>query len=452
MGYFGIPGGVLPLDYGGWTVNVLPGLRPAIGETARDYVVPKVCRSHKWAQAVLLLDKVRSGELGEEEWRTIVGYKGPPELPIPREFHPKMLMWGGVMHTSSNPLCTANDSSNDQVAAMMRMEFIPYVHTSMTPTARYADLILPALDGMWEEKRFVATNGYGGLGTLNFCPGIVEPPGEVRPIMWVYTKIAEGLGLAKQFNSYYTSDDDWARSWDAFSSDAYDLAVKEGLPPEAAAPSWEEFKERQFLNLDEFHGAAYVGFTEQIQEGKPFTTRSGKFEPVCTILDDEGERGKVHFDHLGRLIDNLPNDWRALQPVPVYQPAVHGFEDPLVKEYPLMLLTPHSRYRIHSLFWDMPWLKGDVYRHAVWLSLADARARQVKDGDLVKVFNQKGELLLPAYVTSRIMPGVVVVRQGAWYSSDPNENGAPHTLLGDAESPLTAPHATALVQVEKAWT
>ncbi|MCL5961557.1 MAG: molybdopterin-dependent oxidoreductase [Chloroflexi bacterium] len=450
MGYFGVPGGVLPINFGAWDTNVFPGLRPPVGEVATDYVVPKICRSHKWAKAVLLLDKVRSGELSEEAWRSIVGYKGPPELPIPKEFNPKMLMWGGPHHTGSNPISTATDCSSDQVAAMMRMEFIPYVHTTMTSTARYADLILPALDWMWEQQLLVATHGYGGLGSLNFCPGVVDPPGEVRPMIWVYTKIAEKLGFAKQFNRYYTSDDNWNRDWDRYSKDVYELIARDCLPAGSVVPSWEKFKEKQFLNLEEFHDAPYVGFTDEIQEGKPFSTKSGKFEPCCDILDSEQERGQLHSDHLGRIIDNLPNDWRSMQPIPVYQPAVHGFEDPLVKEYPLMMLTPHSRYRVHTVFWNVEWLKGDVYRHGVWLSIADARSRQIKDGDLVRVFNNRGELFLPAYVTSRIMPGVVVVRQGAWYSPNPEESGAPHVLLGDEDSPVTAPHATTLVQAEKA--
>jgi anaerobic selenocysteine-containing dehydrogenase len=45
---------------------------------------------------------------------------------------------------------------------------------------------------------------------------------------------------------------------------------------------------------------------------------------------------------------------------------------------------------------------------------ADAKARGISDGDTVRVHNDIGELMLPAYVTARIMPGVVVVRHGAW--------------------------------------
>jgi anaerobic dimethyl sulfoxide reductase subunit A len=71
----------------------------------------------------------------------------------------------------------------------------------------------------------------------------------------------------------------------------------------------------------------------------------------------------------------------------------------------------------------------------------------------VRVFNDRGEARMRAYVTSRIMPGVTVVRQGAWY--EPDENGvdwgpSPSTLLGgDLESCPTSGKASTLVQIEK---
>ncbi len=87
------------------------------------------------------------------------------------------------------------------------------------------------------------------------------------------------------------------------------------------------------------------------------------------------------------------------------------------------------------------------------MSLADARTRGIKDRDWVRVFNDRGEVRIRAYVTSRIMPGVTVIRQGASY--EPDEHGvdcgpSPSTLLGgDTESCTTAPKATNLVQIER---
>ena len=55
---------------------------------------------------------------------------------------------------------------------------------------------------------------------------------------------------------------------------------------------------------------------------------------------------------------------------------------------------------------------GNLRAQAVWINTADAQARGIKDGDKVRVFNDRGEMIIPARVTERIMPGVVDIPQG----------------------------------------
>jgi anaerobic selenocysteine-containing dehydrogenase len=109
---------------------------------------------------VLLLEKVRNGEIGEGDYVRIKPH-------------------------ASDHLVTACESSNYQVEAMERMEFTVSMHSTMTPTVKYADIILPAQDWMWEEKN-ITRSSYGGFECINYCPGVVEPPGEVKPWLWVY--------------------------------------------------------------------------------------------------------------------------------------------------------------------------------------------------------------------------------------------------------------------------
>ena len=98
-------------------------------------------------------------------------------------------------------------------------------------------------------------------------------------------------------------------------------------------------------------------------------------------------------------------------------------------------------------------MRNHVYRHRVWLNTADARARGIKDNDMIEVYNDRGKVVMPAYVTSRMMPGVILIHHGGNYM--PDENGvdfgaSPSTLLGgDFESCLTPARATNLVQVKK---
>jgi anaerobic dimethyl sulfoxide reductase subunit A len=101
----------------------------------------------------------------------------------------------------------------------------------------------------------------------------------------------------------------------------------------------------------------------------------------------------------------------------------------------------------------MPWLL-ELEDHAVVMHPSDAEARGVKDGDQVLVFNDRGKVKLPARVTERIMPGVVDLGEGAWYT--PGEHGVDiggcaNTLTSEIPSPGGSfAYNTSLVQVEKA--
>jgi anaerobic selenocysteine-containing dehydrogenase len=171
-------------------------------------------------------------------------------------------------------------------------------------------------------------------------------------------------------------------------------------------------------------------------------------------MANEANRGMgEHYDPFGRIYENLPSDWGDLAPMATYQQPVRGMDDVRVKDYPLMLLSPHCRYRVHYVFWDHPWLRNHVYRHRVWLSPADAQARGIKDDDLVRIYNDRGVGVMPAYVTSRIMPGVVAIHHGGWYTPDGSgiDFGASPSIVlgGDFESGTTPAKATTLVQIDK---
>jgi anaerobic dimethyl sulfoxide reductase subunit A len=131
-------------------------------------------------------------------------------------------------------------------------------------------------------------------------------------------------------------------------------------------------------------------------------------------------------------------------PLPMWVPGIYGtFYDPRTKDYPLVLLTTESRFRTHSAYFTNPFLNGDCYRHACWLNPSDAKARGIVDGDLVRVYSNRGEMVIEAYVTSRILPGVTAVHHGGWYMPNSTKTalspdgidrgGAPNLILEDVE-------------------
>ena len=102
--------------------------------------------------------------------------------------------------------------------------------------------------------------------------------------------------------------------------------------------------------------------------------------------------------------DRSKTRWRGeYEPMPVWKPSYcdadisvasnDGFYNPKVKKYPLSMVSPVSIYRQHSSNDNNPMLREDCYRHAVWISGVDAQARGIKDGDLCRVYSDRGETL-----------------------------------------------------------
>jgi len=131
------------------------------------------------------------------------------------------------------------------------------------------------------------------------------------------------------------------------------------------------------------------------------------------------------------------------------------------KEYPLHLLSPHPRYRLHSQLdntWIRTWYEVNE-REPIWINVDEARERGISNGDVVRVFNDRGEVLAGALVTERVRRGVVILHEGGWYDPEaPEQDGSrcKHGLvnvltLDKGTSQLAQGNVanTALVEVKK---
>ncbi|MBI2361674.1 MAG: molybdopterin-dependent oxidoreductase, partial [Deltaproteobacteria bacterium] len=336
MGYWGVAGGSVPMHL---RFRNKPSVMLPYGEIPRR-MVPKMYRSHKWSQMVLLLDKVRSGEMPLEEYKRIVGWRAGalPKREVSRVWaggtaggafssgveengtaqetlpNPKMLMWGTYYGPGTNTLNNNVDSTNDQVKALEKIEFVVWAGSHMAPMARYADLVLPLAE-MTLETRSIQTAGYGGFANYTFLPGVVPPQGEAKDDEWVYSELARRLGIGEQYNRYYKGNN-WEECWERYLRDEYRRCAKELRKQGVKAPQWRKFTKTCLVNVDEAYDEPWHGYRDFIEKGKPLRTRSGKIEIYSHVIGDESERGKLHFDSHGQLLDNLPNDWRDLAPIP----------------------------------------------------------------------------------------------------------------------------------------
>jgi len=305
---------------------------------------------------------------------------------------------------------------NKGIEALKKLEFIAVHEQFMTPTARFADILLPVNTHM--ERNDIYRPGYPAPYYI-YGNKAIDPLYEAKSDFDIAVELAPRLGV-KDYSD--KTEDEWLRDivqryWEAYQD----------------VPDYDEFK-RKGIHKYELK-EPLVAFKEQIEdpENNPFPTPSGKIE--------------IYSQRIAVL--NNPE----IPPVPKYIETWEGRNDPLAEKYPLQLISNHCRRRANSVFDNIPWLK-ESDPQAAMMSTTDARARGINNGDQVRVFNGRGEIIIPARVTERIMPGVVNIPQGAWY--DPDENGVdrggcPNVLTKDAMSPGGVFCTnTALVQIEKA--
>jgi anaerobic dimethyl sulfoxide reductase subunit A len=252
----------------------------------------------------------------------------------------------------------------------------------------------------------------------------VDPPGEVKPRGWVWLQIAKRLGIAELYNPLMANvpDDKWDEALEDLHREAYQ---KWALMPEVALlnpPSWEEFQKKPVFRW-EVKEPNYT-YKTTIERGEnPFKgTESGKIEfysqELAAGLEARGSDAQGTNKPSGAGI-HAANGRYGGGRLPAMAEMVMGgratYHSRDIKKYPLLMSSPHGLYRIHSLLDNQPLLSQDCYRHAVWISVADAKARGIRDDDLVRVYNDQAEIIMPAYVTSRTVPGTVNIFHGGWY-------------------------------------
>jgi anaerobic dimethyl sulfoxide reductase subunit A len=293
--------------------------------------------------------------------------------------------------------------------ALNKLEFMVTQEQFMTATARYADIVLPTCT-YFERNDMIAG---GSPPFYGYLKKIIEPLYESKSQLQIATELAARLGI-KDFND--KTDEEWIR----------DMVKGTDIP------DYDTFRDKAIhrIKLSE----PYVSFQKQIEdpENHPFPTPTGKIE--------------IYSEQMAAMKDPL------LPPIPKYIGHWETLTDPLIKKYPLQLITKHIRRRAHSQLETLPWLK-ETEPHLLEINTVDARARGIGPSDRIRVFNDRGTVVVSAKVTERIMPGVVCLPQGTWYTPDKNgvdQGACANTLLKDDHSPCgVLVTNSCLVQVEK---
>ncbi|MCM1564601.1 MAG: molybdopterin-dependent oxidoreductase [Dehalobacter sp.] len=405
-----------------WTPTRIPAPEPDYQKAPEEYVSPVCLNFNKMDEAIILREDYNHGKITETEYRRAIG--SPPDSPLPNI----------QMVISVNNFMNNLHDTNKRIKAMTKLHFSwGFLWHHNQPTVEAMDIVLPAPVYMFEStddfllgsNRFMQSPG-GMHNYFVYCQKVVNPPGEVRPIAWVYTQLANRLGIGDKYNPLLkdVSWDKWDEAVDDLYRKGYEKWAKDedgwlamlGINP----LPWEEFLKDPVVRvpIDE---PAYA-FKGKVEIGEnPFAyTPSGKIEFSSKLLETTDCRNT----EFGGRMDPIPR-W---EPSYMDEPSSDSFYHPKTKEYPLSMITAISMFRQQSCNANNPLLR-DCYDHAVWMNPADAKTRKIESDDLVWIHNELGELVMPVYITSKMMPGTVAIYHGAWYKpSDVKTETMPHGI------------------------
>ena len=401
-GNVGIPGGwaggiALQADDGGPFWNVFPtGPNP----------VPTSIPVFLWTEAIL-----RGTEMGPRD-----GVRGAEKLD-----NNIKLIW----NVASNILINQHADTN-RSAAILRdtslVEFIAVQDQFMTPSARFADLILPVCTQL---ETWGLQDGWKYGDEVIIAPKIAEPPHENKSDYQICLELAERFGVKEAYTQGRSE-----RQWVEWAIERYRATRFPNIPDLETLV--EENTGVYTLPVDE-PAVAFRNFRHDPQR-HPLNTPSGKVEIFSKTLFDMGQP------------DGIPA-------VPKY---IQEWESPFgeeARQYPLQALGHHYMSRVHSTHDGIDWLE-EAFPQRCFINPIDAEKRGIRDGDQVLIYNDRGKIIMPCRLTPKIMPGVVNIPQGAWWKPDKDgidRRGNINVLTSHRWTPLAFGNAqhTIMVEVER---
>lgn len=313
-----------------------------------------------------------------------------------REKYPdvKMTYWVG-----GNPFAHHQDR-NRLVKAWRKFETVIVQDFQWTSTARFADIVLPATTS-YERNDMEGIGDYSSKAILAMKK-VIDPVFEARNDYDIFAEIADRLGKREAFTEG-KDEMGWLRSF-------YEEALKQAEAKKIEAPDFDAFW-KDGVAVFEIPDSAkkFVRYADYREDPllEPLGTPSGKIEIYSKNIEKMG-------------YDDCP-------PHPTWLEPIERLAGPNAK-FPLHVNTAHPEDRLHSQLCGTKLRAGYAVagREPCAINTKDAEARGIKDGDVVRVFNDRGQLLAGAIVSDDIRPGVIRVYEGGWY--DPVEGGQVGTL------------------------
>lgn len=269
-----------------------------------------------------------------------------------------------IYSIGSNYLNQGSDIARN-IRAFGRMDFVISHDIFLTPTARYSDLVLPVTTSLEREDVALTTDD-----RLFYINRAMEPLHEARHDYDILRSLADRLGFGDEFSQGRTADE-WL---------AHLLAGSNIEDPD-------RFRQTGILVGRSGGRNGLTGFLAD-PDHRPLNTPSGRIEISCAAFARAGSS-------------------------PLPQVRCAGPD----RDYPLRLVTPHARHRINSQNANLAWADRPTDR-CLTMHPDDGAARNLADGDRVRVSSRRGVMEVDVRLTRDIMPGCVCLKQGQWTNRD----------------------------------
>ncbi len=320
---------------------------------------------------------------------------------------------------------------NKMKRAFQKLETVVTIDFSWTATCRFSDIVLPACT-QWERNDIDSYGSYSGKGLIAMHR-LVDPLFQSRTDFEIMTELTRRFGREKEYTRGM-DEMEWVRS-------LYD-ECKKANEGKFAMPEFDEFWEKGFLDFGT--GTPWVRHADfrKDPEINALGTPSGFIEITSRKI------GRYGYEHC--------------QEHPMwFEKTERSHGGPGSDKYPFWLQSCHPDKRLHSQMCEAEAFRATYAvqgREPVYINPLDAKAKGIKDGDLVRVFNDRGQLLAGAVLSDSYPRGVIRIEEGAWYGPLTEKVGAictygdPNTLtldLGTSELAQATSANTCIADFEK---
>ena len=280
-----------------------------------------------------------------------------------------------------------------------QVECIISQHPWLENDCLFSDIILPANTHM--EVDDIVTNIRQGtqFADVMLCEKAVEPIGESKSDFEIVYEVAKKLGLEEKLTEGLTTLDLQKKIFGYMGLEKY--------------MTWEEFEEKKYY------------LYQVAEDWEQDTPGMRKFyeDPVKNPIGTPSKKLEFYSERLAKY---LPDDMeRPPSPQWIEKSEMHDerISSPRAEKYSLILMSNHGRWRVHSQCDDITWTREaptckiagpDGYMYEpIWLHPSEAAKRGIKQGEIIKIFNERGIVLGGAYITERLCPGVASMDHGA---------------------------------------